>query len=249
MIKNYKNFFYVYETSKSGNLKTKSANFAKTYKNATYSHSEGISGETYGIVTRNFYNKLLPLSEIKDNVERFLIYAEKNKQIDFFISKIACEEGEFEDYQIAPLFKYHSENCIFPAEWFKYLKIRNKKIFIFSDNDFEDHEFLKKTISFYTQNLNEFSFIHNDTNLCISNTLNSLNDKYNIEIFPLLNINSKSKEFIKILNLNQIVYYANYFIIIKNKNNIGSNYLIDLCENKNISYRVIDYQKIIINKS
>ena len=32
MIKNYKNFFYVYETSKNGNLKNKSANFAKTYK-------------------------------------------------------------------------------------------------------------------------------------------------------------------------------------------------------------------------
>tara|TARA_Y100000588_G_scaffold176632_1_gene190649 strand:+ start:14071 stop:14820 length:750 start_codon:yes stop_codon:yes gene_type:complete len=249
MIKNYKNFFYVYETSKSGNLKSKSASFAKKYKNATYSHSEGISGETYGIVTKNFYNKLLPLSEIKENIEKFLIYAEKNQQIDFFISKIACNEGEYEDYQIAPLFKYHSENCIFPADWFKYLKIKNKKIFIFSDKDFEDFDFLKSTISFYTQNLEEFSFIHNDTNLCISNTLNSLQKDHNIEIFPLLNISSKSKEFVKILNFNQIIYYANYFIIIKNKNNISADYLIDLCEEKNVNYRVVDYQKIIKNKS
>ena len=109
--------------------------------------------------------------------------------------------------------------------------------------------FLKSTISFYTQNLEEFSFIHNDTNLCISNTLNSLQKDHNIEIFPLLNISSKSKEFVKILNFNQIIYYANYFIIIKNKNNISADYLIDLCEEKNVNYRVVDYQKIIKNKS
>lgn len=247
MIKNYNNFFYVYETSQSGNLKSKSSTFSKKYKNASHSHSQGISGETYGIVTKNFYNKNLKLDQIKSNIEEFLIYAENNPQIDFFISKIACGDDAFQDYQIAPLFKHHSENCIFPADWFKYLKIKNKKIFVFSDQYFEDTNFLDKALSFYTKNIENFSFIHNDTNLCISDYLESLNKK--IEIFPLLNINSKSKEFVKILNFNQIIYYASYFIIIKNKNNLSADYLIDLCQKKNVEYRIIDYPKYLKNHS
>jgi hypothetical protein len=243
MIKNYKNFFYVYETNKAGNLDSKSSSFAKKYKHAKYPHYEGISGETYGIPTRNFYNKNLQLDDIKQNIENFLLYAEKNKQIDFLISKIACDENSFEDYQIAPFFRYHPDNCIFPADWFKYLKIRNKKIFIFADQEFEDVNFLNSLISFYTKNINEFSFIHNDTNITIAETLKNDYSHKNIDIFPLLNIDSKSKEFIKILNFNQIVYYANYFIIIKNKNNISADYLIELCKTKNVEYRVIDYKK------
>ena len=247
MIKNYKNFFYVYETSQSGNLKSKSSTFAKKYKNASSSHSQGISGETYGIVTKNFYNKNLSLADIKFNIEEFLIYAEKNPQIDFFVSKVACGEEAFEDYQIAPLFRHHSDNCIFPADWFKYLKIRNKKIFVYSDTDFEDLDFLEKATAFFTQNIENFSFIHNDTNLCISDYFES--SEKDVEVFPLLNIDSKSKEFIKILNFNQIIYYASYFIIIKNKNNLSADYLIDLCKKKNVEYRIIDYPKYLKNHS
>ena len=135
MNKIYNNLFYTFGTDLSHMHKSKELIFAQKYKFLKNNIFEGINGQTYCIPIRTDNGKLMPLQQIQNNIKKFISYAQNNPQINFQITNIACNENEYDNFQIANCFKNISDNCLLPAEWQSYTN-KNKKIGIFFDENF-----------------------------------------------------------------------------------------------------------------
>ena len=96
----------------SNELGIHGAGAAKTAKQwgARYGQGIGLMGRTYGIPTVEKLNPYTTLSlmTIKQHVDDFIQFANKNKNKIFLVTKIGCGLAGFKDYQIAPFFK----NCM-----------------------------------------------------------------------------------------------------------------------------------------
>lgn len=76
---------------------------------ADLSVKEGLSGQAYAIPIEQWDGNLLPLSKIKEGIERFNSFAKENKQFTYLVTELGCGglRGFFGKYQpkdIAPLF-------------------------------------------------------------------------------------------------------------------------------------------------
>lgn len=79
----------------------------------------GLSGQTYGIPTKDGNIKTLPLSIIKTYVDEFLIFATDNPDLVFLVTPIGCGLAGYSSRDIAPLFKraLHIENVVLPVQF------------------------------------------------------------------------------------------------------------------------------------
>lgn len=84
---------------------------------AQYHVGVGRTGNAYAIPTKN--RQILSLSrvEIEPYVQDFITYAKATPEEEFFITRIGCGLAGFKDFQIAPMFRKASSNCILPIEW------------------------------------------------------------------------------------------------------------------------------------
>ena len=83
---------------------------------------DGLSGQTYGISTKDENIKTLPLNRIRDHVAEFLYEAEERPHLRFLVTRIGCGLAGYKDEQIAPMFRSRSENVVLPDEWLEILK-------------------------------------------------------------------------------------------------------------------------------
>jgi hypothetical protein len=62
----------------------------------------------------------LPLNVITEFVNRFLIFAKENPNLEFMVTRIGCGLAGFYEYEIAPMFKDAPPNCKLPygVAWF-----------------------------------------------------------------------------------------------------------------------------------
>ena|SRR5690348_5584906 len=88
---------------------------------AIYGQGEGLQGDSYAIPTKDENLKSLPLAEIAKHVERFIIFAEDNPELQFYVTRIGCGLAGYTDSQIAPMFHLAPENCELPMEWIEVL--------------------------------------------------------------------------------------------------------------------------------
>lgn len=103
-----------------------SAKVARLAYSAKIGIGEGLTGRAYAIPTRRRVGPkqfaTLSLVHVQLGVERFLRFARKNPDREFFVTRIGCGLAGFEDAQIAAMFRGASENCSLPDTWAEYLK-------------------------------------------------------------------------------------------------------------------------------
>ena len=94
---------------------------AEAYNNwgAAMGIGEGICGQSYAIPTKDKNIKTLPISKIKEYVDRFIEYAKSHPEAYFFVTKIGCGLAGYKDGNIAPLFEGAPGNCHFSSDWAK----------------------------------------------------------------------------------------------------------------------------------
>ena len=77
----------------------------------------GTKGTSYGIPTKSAMLNRLSLSQIKENVSRFLAFARSRQDLTFLVTRIGCGASGYTDDEIAPLFKDAPENCGVDPKW------------------------------------------------------------------------------------------------------------------------------------
>lgn len=67
-------------------------------------HGMGLAGRSYGIATKGHELEVLPLRAIKIQVDRFLKFANANRDKHFFVTEIGCGLAGYSPRDIAPMF-------------------------------------------------------------------------------------------------------------------------------------------------
>ena len=86
----------------------------------------GHSGECYGIPTKDFNIKTLPVINIKHYVDQFIDYAKSRPDLTFHVTEIGCGLAGYEPKDIAPLFKgaINIDNIHLPQRFWEVLKLQ-----------------------------------------------------------------------------------------------------------------------------
>jgi hypothetical protein len=108
---------FVFGSNLAGRHGKGAALFALQHHGAIYGQGIGLQGNSYGIPTKDSRLRTLPLDTIKLHVEDFLIFARKNPQLDFLVTKIGCGLAGYKDDDISPMFKHAPINCVLPENW------------------------------------------------------------------------------------------------------------------------------------
>ena len=115
---------FVFGSNESGIHGAGAAKLAFDKFGAVWKVGVGHEGKTYAIPTKDYVIKTLDLEEINDYVKEFLIYAEKNPDFTFLVTKIGCGLASYKEVDIAPLFKkaFFIKNIILPKEFYDIIK-------------------------------------------------------------------------------------------------------------------------------
>lgn len=108
---------FVFGSNLAGRHGKGAALFAKRNYGAEYGKGVGRTGNSYAIPTKDSRLCTLPLSTIKSYVDSFLIYAKKNSDLTFVVTRVGCGLAGYSDKDIAPMFADAPENCELPEEW------------------------------------------------------------------------------------------------------------------------------------
>lgn len=91
---------------------------------ARYGIGVGLQGDTYAIPTKDVNIKTLPLEDIKEFVDDFVLFSEDNKYLTFLVTRIGCGLAGYNDSDIAPMFVDCSSNVKFSSMWEEFLPCR-----------------------------------------------------------------------------------------------------------------------------
>ena len=99
------NQIFVFGSNQSGRHGKGAAKTALKW-GAKWGQAEGLQGRTYGIPTKDASIKrsLSPV-EIKPYVDRFIIFAKENPQMNFLVTEVGCGLAGHNAKVIAPLFE------------------------------------------------------------------------------------------------------------------------------------------------
>jgi hypothetical protein len=78
---------------------------------------DGLSGQTYGISTKDHQIKTLPLDQIRSHVREFLYEAEERPHLEFLVTKVGCGLAGYSERQIIPFFGGAPVNVRLPEGW------------------------------------------------------------------------------------------------------------------------------------
>ena len=83
----------------------------------------GLSGQTYGIPTKDSNIDILPISKIKIYVDSFLIFATEHPNLVFLVTPIGTGLAGYEPKDIAPLFRraIGMKNVVLPMSFTLFL--------------------------------------------------------------------------------------------------------------------------------
>ena len=116
------NEIFVFGSNESGIHGAGAARLAFEKFGAVWKIGVGHEGRTYAIPTKDYDIKTLDLIEIKDYVNEFLMYAEKNPDFTFLVTKIGCGLASYKEEDIAPLFKGYPLNVVLPEKFVDILR-------------------------------------------------------------------------------------------------------------------------------
>lgn len=116
------NEIFVFGSNEAGRHGAGAAKVALRYFGAQYGVGVGPYKQSYAIPTKDRYIETLGIGKISNYVDDFLYYARSNPEVIFVVTKIGCGLAGYSDSEIAPLFKFASNNCRFHLDWRKYLE-------------------------------------------------------------------------------------------------------------------------------
>jgi len=108
---------FVFGSNLAGRHGKGAALYARQEHGAIYGVGKGLQGNSYAIPTKDENLKTLPLSEIKQYVKEFIIFAEEHPNLTFNVTRIGCGLAGYKDENIAPMFKNSPRNCNLPEGW------------------------------------------------------------------------------------------------------------------------------------
>lgn len=108
------NQVFVFGSNRAGRHGKGAALTARKKFGAKNGQGVGLMGQSYGIPTKGWKLEVLPLSEIEIQVNRFLLFAHKNRQLEFLVTPIGCGLAGYKPKYIAPFFARVSDNVKLP---------------------------------------------------------------------------------------------------------------------------------------
>lgn len=116
---------FVFGSNLSGHHIGGAARVALHRFGAVWGQGEGLQGNSYAIPTMQG-----GIETIKPYVDRFIEFAEYEKALTFYVTKIGCGIAGFAIKDIAPLFRntYNLPNVILPIEFVDYIEKENRSI-------------------------------------------------------------------------------------------------------------------------
>lgn len=111
------NKIFVFGSNLAGIHGAGSAKEAHLKWGAKWGEGIGRTGQAYAIPTKDEKLRPLPIEKIEDHVKVFLDYTFQHKDLEFQVVAIGCGLAGFQPYQIAPLFRYASNNVTLPLEF------------------------------------------------------------------------------------------------------------------------------------
>lgn len=112
---------FVFGSNLAGVHGAGAAAFAWKYHDAILGCGVGPQGNSYGIPTKDWEIKTLPLDKIKPHIIRFMNYAYDHPELEFKVTRIGCGLAGYTNAQIAPMFESAPDNCLFDKEWKEFL--------------------------------------------------------------------------------------------------------------------------------
>lgn len=102
---------FVFGSNLAGRHGKGAALFAIQNHGAIYGQSVGLQGNAYAIPTKDYtIQSALPLETIENYVKEFLMFAEQNPWLEFFVTAIGCGLAGYTPDQIAPFFSGYPDN-------------------------------------------------------------------------------------------------------------------------------------------
>lgn len=116
---------FVFGSNLAGHHVGGAARVALNRFGAVWGQGEGLQGNSYAIPTMQG-----SVETIKPYVDRFIEFAEYEKALTFYVTKIGCGIAGFAIKDIAPLFRnaYNLPNVILPIEFVDYIEKENRSI-------------------------------------------------------------------------------------------------------------------------
>lgn len=116
---------FVFGSNLAGHHAGGAARVAFNRFGAIWGQGEGLQGNSYAIPTMQG-----GVETIKPHVDKFIKFAEYEKALTFYVTKIGCGIAGFEIKDIAPLFRnaYNLPNVILPIEFAIYIENENRSI-------------------------------------------------------------------------------------------------------------------------
>jgi hypothetical protein len=110
-------WIYVFSSNLAGKHAKGKARIARVNFRAEFGVAEGRTSNAYAIPTHDKHSAALPLTSINAAIEAFLRYAHENRNLNFFVTRIGCEDSSYGDEQMGQLFANAPENCSLPSNW------------------------------------------------------------------------------------------------------------------------------------
>ncbi len=118
---------FVFGSNLAGRHGAGSALAARRFHGAIYGRGFGRQGFSYGIPTKDFELKPLPLDQIKMFVDKFIEYSEQHPELTFLVVRIGCGLAGYKDSDMSALFRDAPANCVLPKKWPHPARKRNGK--------------------------------------------------------------------------------------------------------------------------
>lgn len=112
---------FVFGSNESGRHGAGAAKYAVRNKGAIHGIGQGPAGNSYALPTMDWKIRKLPIEVIEFYIQRFIVFARYHPNVLFQVTRVGCGLGGHYDKDIAPLFKYAPDNCLFDEFWIPFL--------------------------------------------------------------------------------------------------------------------------------
>lgn len=116
------NTIFVFGSTLAARHNTGAAKYAWSMYGAEPGVSDGRTGRSYAIPTRDRAGEPLPLADIEAAIDRFLAYTRDHPELEFWVTRIGCGLGGHEDTDVAPFFLLAGPNVTLPDDWPEYAR-------------------------------------------------------------------------------------------------------------------------------
>lgn len=108
---------FVFGSNLAGAHGTGAARVARFEHGAQIGVGNGRTGNAYALPTKDRDIRTMSKAHIQFFVEEFLKYAAAHPELEFQVTRIGCGRAGYRDFEIAPMFKGASKNCLFDEYW------------------------------------------------------------------------------------------------------------------------------------